>query len=188
MTEPNVSGYLKTLQDLPPTGKSLPLLGVDENLNHDKIVMLTRSLVSRGKVAQSTPLWYKSRVSALTGELLFCIAGGVDKDTNLEPFYTDLGKDKQGETWSDNRVAAALVVNFSSSDHLVLLTADTHRNKDGLWAILNQEAKPNLPPRRSINVLYKVGKDMDVYCQKVQEFFDRQATFKPGYYECPLPC
>lgn len=158
MNEPNIPGFLKNLQLSGSDRQCLPFLGIDENLNTEQIDDLTRQLVSNRKVDMSAPLWYKTRVSQEDGSILFTIAGGVDRDSTLRqpnPFHSNIGKDKRGESWSDLRIAASLVVNFTVYNVLVLLSGDTHKNKDGLWNILNKQVKPNLPEGCTLVVLFK---------------------------------
>jgi hypothetical protein len=185
MNEPNIVGFLRNIQRQSAEHRQrLPLLAIDENLNNDTVGALATSLVSQRKVNRSTPVWYKTRVSAKTGEVLFSIPGGVDRRT-MQPnsFIPDLGRDKRGETWSDLRVVAALVGNLIYYDDLVLLSADLGPNYDGLGAILNRDVKPNLPEGCSLTVLFKDGHtDLDSYCRKVLALFESHC-FGPSYAE-----
>jgi hypothetical protein len=159
---------------------------LDENLNCEEIGVLTRLLVAGGKVGSSAPAWYKTRVSHVDGAVLFTIPGGVAQDSVLRQpngFVASVGKDKRGEVWSDARIAAMLVSYFTSCDVLVVLSADTHKNQGGLWDILNQSIRPNLPDGCSLVVLFKDGNTSIVdYCQKVQAFVG-DPHFESGYIE-----
>ncbi len=180
----DVVGFLTDLQRRPDRNRLLPFLGWDENLNHQKVQNLVNALSGQEKIGIGSPLWYKTRVDQLDGKILFSILGGVDRDTVIPPSVSPtLGADQRGQKWDDQSVVTHLVGYFLHYDHLVLLSADTHRDKDGLWMVLNTEAKSNLPEGSSLTVLFKETGDLDVYCRKVEEFFALQTRFKPGYFE-----
>jgi hypothetical protein len=184
MNEPDIPGHLTKLKQIPPQDRRpLPFVGFDENLNNDKIKSLGPTLAARGKIQMYGPLWLKTRVDQLDGSVLFVMHGGVSEYTRPPEGFSTLGADKRGEKTSDRGIVSYLTCWFAAFSNLVLLSSDTHRDKDGLWMVLNQEAKPNLPEGCSLTVIFKDGRtDLDSYCRRVLEFFD-QHTFRPGYSE-----
>src|SRR5262245_51354912 len=79
-----------------------PFVGVDECLNRLEITQLTRTLLQRGFIDGSSPLWYETRER--NDVIIGAFLGGVDKDSSWRapnPFIPDIGVPVKHRSWSD---------------------------------------------------------------------------------------
>lgn len=188
----DIAAFLSGMPQVSTEGRrEKPFVGMDECLNRQEIIQLTRALLQRGLIDCSSPLWYemRERDGVITGSFL----GGVDRDSSWHapnPFIPDIGVSVKHRSWSDFRVAQMLVVQFVGGyDKVVLLSENTRNNVDGLRRLLNEVVGPALdrrPDDLSLTALFKKGKtNINDYCCAVSAYFEH-GQYLRGYREVLL--
>ncbi|MGE0827690.1 MAG: hypothetical protein AB7G75_37535 [Candidatus Binatia bacterium] len=188
----DIAAFLSGMPQVLTEGRrEKPFVGMDECLNRQEIIQLTRELLQRGLIDCSSPLWYemRERDGVITGSFL----GGVDRDSSWRapnPFIPDIGVPVKHRAWSDFRVAQMLVVQFVGGyDKVVLLSENTRNNVNGLRRLLKEVVGPALdrrPDGLSLTALFKKGKtNINDYCLAVFAYFER-GQYPRGYREILL--
>ncbi|MFT3881813.1 MAG: hypothetical protein QM703_19405 [Gemmatales bacterium] len=160
-----------------------PLVCVDECLNRAEIFDLCLKLVTSGIAAGSDTLWYQLR-KHVNGE--HSLLGGGSKPKDFPQGY-ELGLPVKGWSWTDRKVAEALIVRFSATDRLVFLSENTRLDSEGIRNILRDEVAETLADhhhgRLALLAVFKRGKtSMTDFVHSVYTILSNH-VFVPGFEE-----
>lgn len=172
------------LKDPKRARDTLPMVCVDECMNHPMVYQTIRNSASKGN-ARVPPrqLWQEKREKN-DGSPLWTIGSVSRNMRNLLPI--DWGDRAQGVSWGDPGVILLLVGWFNQFTTLLLLTGDINtRNQLGLQQLLRDHVKPFLDANHgdtfSLRVLCKKGNTtVAQYCQHVEALLEKR-NFRFGF-------